>query len=269
MAISKNWSNLRSFLRKTYNKEVNEWFADVPEDAPDNGTSRKQAKRACLILPKEGQNLALLKMQNFRYNVQQVHLRPDVFGIDFFNYQEQVSFKPQVHLYFKQDSAAVPAGKRAVTAQLSFRLVNESSSTMTEAKSKQLALKIKNEFALGNGFVWKKGKYKITYKDLDIGLKSSVFSLNETEGIEVVRKLVNVCDGVYNENYLQVIEPKRDSETNPLETELVFGRRQKVRRWRPVANVRFQYAVLTIHKLSYRIILVDRSKTYINALEWT
>ena len=65
MPVSKNWSNLRSFLRKSYNKEVNEWFRDEPDPVPDNSTSRKNAKRACLILPKETQNTALLKALTF------------------------------------------------------------------------------------------------------------------------------------------------------------------------------------------------------------
>jgi hypothetical protein len=120
MAVSKNWENLQSFLRKTYNKEVNEWFKDEPDAVPDNNTSRSQAKRACLLLPKETQNLAVLKMMTFRYVCQQVHLRPDVFGINFDNYNQDVSFRPQVRLYFRQDSVAVADGRRPVEGEITF-----------------------------------------------------------------------------------------------------------------------------------------------------
>ena len=269
MAVSKEWHNLKDFLRKTYNREVNEWFADEPEDVPENNTPRKQAKRACVIRPKESQNMALIKMLNFRYQVQQVHLRPDVFGIDMDSYNESFSYRPQVKLFFKQDAGAVPAGRRAVEGELTFRLPNETSATMTKTNAKALALKIKQEFATGNGYVWKKGKYKVVYKDPEYGLDSRILAISEAEGIEVVKKLCDTVGAVYDQNKCGVVEPKRDSETNPKGTEKVYGKLQKERRWRPTANCRFQYAVLTIHKLQYRIVLVDRSKTYLNALEWT
>jgi len=268
MPVSKNWSNLRSFLRKTYNKEVNEWFRDEPEDVPDNGTSRKQAKRACLVLPKETQNLALLKCLTFRYVVQQVHLRPDVFGFNFDQINESVAYRPQVKLFFRQDAAAVPSGKRPVEGELTYRLINETSESMTETKAKALALKIKREFALNNGYVWKKGKHLISYKDSELGLNNNILAISEAEGIEVAKKLVDLTNGVFDEDKCTDHNPKRDSITNPTGTERVYGKTQKKSRWRPTANCRFQYAVLTIAKLQYRVILVDRSKTYLNALEW-
>lgn len=269
MAVSKNWENLKSFLRKTYNKEVNEWFSDVPDDAPDNSSSRKQTKRACLILAKETQSLALLKMMTFRYVCQQVHLRPDVFGINFDNYNQDVSFRPQVRLYFKQDNAATADGRRPVEGEITFRLPNETSASITKTNAKILALKIKAEFATGNGYVWKKGKWKLCYKDLEHGIDSRILAISEVEGIEVIKKVLDVVGAVYDVDKLSVIEPKRSSENNPASTELIYGKSQKKSRWRPTANIRFQYAVLTISKLQYRIILVDRSKTYLNALEWT
>ncbi len=268
MAVSKNWENLRSFLRKTYNKEVNEWFSDVPDDVPDNDVPRKQAKRACLVLPKESQNMAFLKMMTFRYQVQQVHLRPDVFGINFDQLNESVAYRPQVKLVFRQDAAAVPSGKRAVEGELTFRLMDETSESMTEAKAKLLAKKIKTEFALGNGYIWKKGKHLISYKDPALGLNSNILAISEAEGIKVAKKLIDVTGGVYDADKCTDHNPKRDSVTNPTGTEKVYGKFQKKTRWRPVANCRFQYAVLTIAKLQYRVILVDRSKKYLDALEW-
>lgn len=268
MAVSKNWHNLRSFLRKTYNKEVNEWFSDVPDDVPDNATSRKQAKRACIVRPNESQNMAMLKTLTFRYIVQQVHLRPDVFGIDMDSYNESFSYRPQVKLYFQQDSAAVPDGRRAVEGELTFRLPNETSATLTKTNAVTLAKKIKQEFATGNGYVWKKGKYKLVYKDPELGIDSRILAISEAEGIEVIKKLLNVTGGVYDADKCNVVEPKRDSKTNPVGTEIVFGKPQRKRRWRPIANCRFQYAVLTVHKLQYRVVLCDRTKRYFNALEW-
>lgn len=268
MAVSRNWANLRSFLRKTHNREVNEWFRDVDDPTPDNSTSRKQAKRACLVLPGESQNMALIKTLTFRYIVQQVHLKPDVYGIMAEPYQEQVVFRPQIHLFFKQDSQAVVSGRRAMEGQISFRLVNETSSTITETKARQWALKIKNEFALNNGYVWKKGKIKLVCKDAENGLNLGILALNELEGIELIKKVYDLIGGTYNEDLVREVTPKRDSETNPTGTELVFGKQRKKQRWRPVGNIRFQYALLTVRGMQHRIALVDRTRRFLDAYEW-
>lgn len=268
MAVSKNWENLRSFLRKTYNKEVNEWFRDEPEDVPDNTTSRKQSKRACLILPKETQTLALLKTFTFRYVVQQVHLRPDIFGTPVEPYHEDVTFRPHVHLYFRQDASAVTNDRRAMEGELSFRLVNETSETMTELKARKIALDIKRELATGNGYIWKKGKFTVSCIDPANGLRLKIYALNETEGIDLVKKIYDIIEKPYNDEKVRIVEPKKNSETNPLGTDRVYGKLRKKKRWRPVGNVRFQYAVLTVHGMQHRIVLVDRSKTFLQALEW-
>ena len=267
--VSREWANQKSFLRKVYNREVNEWFRDIAEnELLDNSTARKQAKKACLIQSKDSQNMSLIKMLSFRHLVQQTHLMTNCYGIPIDSYQETVKFRPQVHLFFRQDSSAVSGDRRPVEGQISFRLINETSATMSETKARLLATKIKNEFALNNGYIWKKGKLKCVYQDFTNGLDLRVLSLSETEGIEVINKIIDVVGANYNNDYLRVSEPKRSSETNPTTSSLVYGKQRKDKRWRPTANVRFRYAVLTVHGMQHRIILVDRSKTFLDALEW-
>lgn len=268
MAISSNWKNLKSFLRKSYNKEVNEWFRDVDDPLPDNSTGRKQAKRACLILPKESQNMALIKTLNFRYNVQQVHTWSNSYGLPIEGYQEAVTFRPQVHLFFRQDMQAVPAGRRSVEGQIGFRLMDETPATMTEAKAKALALKIKQEFTPNNGYIWKKGKKKYTYFDRSLGLDLRILSISDTEGKQLINRVLDILGSEFIDDYFQEIIPQKDSMNNPQGTNLVYGKQRKKQRWRPTANLRFRYATLTIHGMQNRIVLVDRTKTFFNAIEW-
>ena len=267
MSISRNWKNLKSFLRKSYNKEVNEWFRDVEASIPDNSSPRRQAKRACLILPKDSQNIAMMKMHVFRFNVQRVHTWSTSYGMPIEGYQEKVTFRPQVHLFFRQDISATPSGRRAVEGQISFRLMNETSATMTETKARILATRIKNEFALSNGYVWKKGNKKYTYLDKDDGVDLRILSISQTEAVELIKKILDVLQYVYDENNLQEIEPKRNSENNPQGTNFVYGKQRKKARWRPTANIRFRYASLTVHGMQNRIVLVDRTFTFFSALE--
>lgn len=269
MPVSREWANQRSFLRKVHNREVNEWFRDVGEnELLDNSTARKQAKKACLIQSKDGQNMALLKMMTFRQLVEQSHLIQDLYGTPTDVYQESVAFRPQVHLFFTQDSNAVVGGRRAMKGQIGFRLVNETSDTMTESKARILANKIKAQLAVNNGFIWKKGKISCIYKDPEYNLKLNILALSEAEGREVINKVVNIIEINYNNDYLKVSEPKRNSETNPTTSKLVYGKLRKVQRWRPTGNVRFRYAILDVHGMQNRIILVDTTKRYLDALEW-
>ena len=269
MVVTREWANQKSFLRKVHNREVNEWFRDIGEnEILDNSTARKQAKKSCLIQSRDTQNMTLIKMMTFRQLVEQSHLINNCYGIPIDYYQESVSFRPQVHLFFRQDSNAVSGDREPIKGQISFRLINETSATMTEAKARLLATKIKNEFALNNGYIWKKGKISCIYKDQEHGLKLNIFSLSENEGKEVINKVVDIIGADYNNDYLKISEPKRNSETNPTTSKLVYGKLRKDTRWRPTANVRFRYAVLTVHGMQNRIILVDRTNRYLDALEW-
>ena len=269
MPVTREWANQKSFVRKVHNREVNEWFRDIGEnELLDNSTPRKQAKKACLIQSKDSQNMTLIKMLTFRQLVQQTHLMTNCYGIPIDSYQESVKFRPQVHLFFRQDTAAVSGNRRPVEGQIGFRLINETPASMTETKARVLATKIKNELAINNGYIWKKGKLKCIYKDLDNGLNLSILSRAEADGIEVINKVINVVGVNYNSDYLRISEPKRNSEPLPTTSRLVYGKLRPEPRWRPTANVRFRYAFLTVHGLHKRIILVDRSKTFLDALEW-
>lgn len=266
--VSREWANQKSFIRKVYNREVNEWFRDIDDPLPDNSIPRKQAKKACLIQSRDSQNLTLIKMLTFRHLVQQTHLKPEVYGIPIEPYQEKVTFRPQVHLFFRQDSSAVTSDRRAMEGQISFRLINETSATMTETKGRALAVKIKNEFATNNGYIWKKGKFKCVYKDFNNGLDLNILTISKTEGIELIRKLCDVIDAAYDADLLRISEPERDSLTNPTSASLVYGKRRKDKRWRPIGNVRFQYALLTVHGMQHRIALVDRTNRFLDAYQW-
>ena len=96
----------------------------------------------------------------------------------------------------------------------------------------------------------------------------SILALNETAGIEVIKKVVNLTESSYKEELLRVIEPKRASETNPTGTNLVYGKQRKKKRWRPTGNVRFRYALLSLDGMQNRITLVDTTSKYLDALIW-
>lgn len=269
MAVSRNWINQRSFLRQTYNQEVNDWFEDITTSEPDNYTAREQAKKACLVEPNDSQNMALIKLMTFRYTVQKVHLRPDVYGIESVPYQENVSFRPQVTLFFTQDASAAIPDRRRMEGQISFRLVNETSASMTKAKAQNLAEIIRSNMTVPSNFIWKKGKYKLIYKDPQYGLNLNIMALNKTEGLKLIHKLIAIVEAEYNPDLLKTSEPEKESQTNPTEKVLVYEKQRKQRRWRPTGNVRFRYALLSISGMQNRITLVDTTSQYLDSLIWS
>ena len=53
-------------------------------------------------------------------------------------------------------------------AKLAFRIMNKTADTISRADAEEYAREIKSEFATPP-LIWKKGKYKCTYIDLDNG----------------------------------------------------------------------------------------------------
>lgn len=268
MAISNDWAFQRSFLRKTYNKEVQEYFKDVPEgDEANNTTGRAATRNACLIGVNDSRVEAYMKMHTFRYVVQRVHLRPDVYGIPIDDLEESVNFSPVVHLYFYQDAQAVTPGKDPVRRQISFRLPDETTKTMNPVKARELARKIKNEFALNNGYRFDTGKIKATYAYHPKFRKMTALVRQKPDGREIITKVLSLFDQSFDADKLTFNDPEKSSVTNPVGQDLIYGKQRGKRRWRPIAIVRFQWASLHIEGMGKGIILVDRSARFPNPLE--
>lgn len=270
MPVSKNWSNLRSFLRKSYNREVNEWFADEPDPVPDNSTSRKNAKRACLLLPKETQNTALLKTLTFRFVVQRTHLRPHVYGTPIGTLDTRRKYRPQIFLYFledEEDLTAENAGNRT-QGEITYRLMNETSESISQTELISIANKIKLQFGAGNGFLWRKGKDLASYTDKDNGYQFQLLVRSKTDAKELITKLLETNSDTPSWQYLSYKEADDPdvSYPNVSGTQRILGKTKKKPRVRPVVSVRFRTAYCNLWGLSTPIVLYDKSFRFLDAL---
>ncbi len=268
MAVSNNWLNLRSFLRKSYNREVNEWFRDISNEIPGNATARQQAKRACLILPNDSQNLASMKMECFRYVVQQSHKKPNIFGLPVGRAQAQRKYKPQVFFFFLQDSDQADPDKSPFDGQISFRLMDETSETITMAKLNSMANRVKSEFGGSTEFIWNKGKDLASYTDIPKGYAFRLLVRNKTDAKQIITKVLRVNTDSPNWNKLRYSEA--DSPTGAFPTSKgnlnILGKLIKEPIQRPICSVRFQYAYCNIWGKQEPVILYDRSFKYFDAL---
>lgn len=265
----KSWAMHRKLMRAPnigFNAEVYHWFKDV-EDEKTSIASRKALRDSLLIQAKESRTSAMFKIQYFREFVQHTHLKPDVYGMPITTYHESFPFHPQVGLFFSQDSGAVPKGRAPVIAEMNFRLMGETPATMTETKASSLATKIANTLASGKTtYSYTKGKIIVPYTDKQHGYQFKIFCNSKAEGIEVIKKVLSIQEHTYNEEFINVSTPEKESENNPTGTHLVYGEQVKKMRWRPTANVYFRYATLKLSGLMRDVVLTDTTGRYKDAL---
>lgn len=268
MAVSNNWKNLRSFLRKSYNREVNEWFKDVTDPTPNNNTPRQQAKRACLVLPKETQNTALIKMLTFRFTVQRVHLRPHIIGTPIGTFDSQRKYRPQIVLEFTEDELDVEAGYARVDGRISFRLMNETSESISSSTLLSIANKIKLEFGTGEGFVWRKGKDLASYTDKANGYQFQLLVRNKIDAKEIISKVLDLNNDTPNWSKLSYKENEEPTEAYPIipPTQNILNKLYREPRIRPIASVHYTHSYCKIWGLANPIILHDRSLSFIQTL---
>ena len=268
MAVSKQWANLRDFLRKSYNREVNEWFREVDDPTPDNSTPRKQAKRACLILPKETQNMALLKMLAFRFLCQRTHLRPHVYGTPIGSFDKQRKHKPQIVLEFREDDSDTDPDFSPIDGRISFRLMNETSESISRTELTAIANRIKTQFGTNDGYLWKKGKDLASYVDKNNGYQLQLLVRSKADAKELIDKVLACNSDNPDWKYLSYKESDAPTEAYPIlpGNMTVLGEIIKEPRVRPIATVRFQYAYCSLWGKNTPITLYDRSFRFIDAL---
>lgn len=261
-----SWPLQRKLLRAPeigFNAELKRHFADV--DADESLLGRKALRDSLLILAKDSRTTALFKLNYFRDFVQKVHLRPAIVGLDkqIFDLQYDVAYRPHVSLCFQQDADAVPDGYHPVNAYMSFRLMNETTTTITQANLETLANQIKAELATGPGYTFDKGKHLCKYIDKENGYDFQIYALSDAEGEQVARKIIGIRNHPFSEDNFKITTPRRNSE-NVAGNITILGKSTKKPRWRPTAKVRFLYADILIHGRPEPICLIDRTGKKLN-----
>lgn len=273
MALPQGFSefeHLQDTIRKVQNKIVKEEFSDLGDDdwEPNISTGRASLRQACTL--KDEDSADMLQMRLFLYYVilrKAKDLHPAIYGIPTTSFQEQRKFKPQIMLFFQEDASDVEPGYSPVTGEISFRIMNEESDTLSMSKVQTFANKVKSAFATPS-FVWRKGKELFSYTDWKKGYQLQLLCRSVTEAKTVVEQVLDIQGDSPDWKKLAInsnAEPASAYPTIP-QSEHILGKTRKLPRRRPIADVRFQYALLHVHGLPNSICLVDRSGTYSNPL---
>lgn len=265
------WEHLQDVWSKVHNRRVREHFRDLISD-PDNDEAwenlvgdinisipRQSLWLACNISDQDTADMTILRTLLFWVVLGQAQaLHPPLYTMPIDRYQQEVKFAPQVTLFFKEDLDEVEEGYSPLDAEISFRLMNETSQSLTQADATLLANKIKLEFNGGGGYRWHKGRTKLSYRDKERGYQFSVNAFNETDGKNLINKVLDLQGHTLNSDLLSVSQLDSAPPTVP-PMEFVYGKSRRSSRRRPVGWVRFQYADLHIHGIPNAITLIDRT----------
>lgn len=185
-----------------------------------------------------------------------------VYGIPAAEVQEQRKFKPHVTLYFEQDIKDITPGYSRVTGEISFRLMKEESTTLTEAKLKTLAQKIKSKFGGSTPFVWSKGKEYWTYTDPKRGYKLQLLCPSQEEAMRVIEQVLDIQGHSPEWEKLKINANVKAATAYPNTSDkaVILGKTRRLPRRRPLAKVKFRYAHILIWGITQPIELVSEGR---------
>lgn len=252
-----DWEHFQSTLIAVQNRRIREEFNDADDD--DISTPRSSLKQACLL--KDGDSALQTLSRLWLYYVVlggATALHPPLYSIPSDRYQQLVRFAPQITLYFKEDISDVEDGFAPLDAEISFRLMHESSTTVTKEDLRQLATKIRSEFAAAGGYRWKKGRVKLNYRDQERGYLLSINAFSESEGKEIINKVLDLQSHTLDNERLTINQLGEAPPIMP-PTQQILGKTRRQPRRRPVGYVRFVWAEAHLWGIPEGITLLDRS----------
>ncbi len=266
-----DFEHLQDVIRRLHNKEVREAFSDLGGDEwlPNINSARASLRQACTIYDSDSALIMLLKQQLYFLTLRkaQDYQAPFV-GMPKGSLDPIRKYKPQIFLYFKEDSGDVEEGYNPVDGRISFRLMDEDSETITKTRLTTLANKIKAEFGVSNGYTWKKGKEYYSYTDKAKGYQLQILAFSESEARQLITKILDIQGHSFQGKKFR--KSANDDPTSAYPTippqQSILGELTREPRLRPVATVRFQYAIANIWGKPDLIPLYDRTFTYLNAL---
>lgn len=262
MALPEPFSDVEHWqrvVRREYNDEIREHFRDKFGDAgnwdAEIETTRGQMLQALLHQDSDPIQLTLGRMQLYQFvftQRQETSTFIDMYDRPY----DDFTYRPEITLFFSQSRSSIPKDQTPAKGLISYRIINETSESLTEANVKLRADRIKNLFTQPSLFTWHKGKLKYTYLDLKNGYDFRLLTTTEAEAKRIIEQTLDIESKTPDWDLLSEHNPKRASST-VIQTKRIYGKNRKVPRWRPIENVKFRYASIKIHGIPRPIYIVD------------
>jgi hypothetical protein len=254
---------LQDVFKKSANKEVALFFSDLGENwEPSLADGRSQLRLACTH--QESDTVAMTQLRHAllydvlgygRHGLVQFHGSKD-------GQAPSVVGHPKLYFYFSQDAQSVPSEYSKADAEYSVRLMTlENTSSNLRSKLIEIANEIKTQFIEAKrGIILTKGNLSVSYIDKIHGFDyaSKILTNNESDGIDIYRKMCNVIDVPFDETKITVNNPKKASTIGLSSgTQIIMGKTRKKPAYRRVVNVRFRYCYVKIPGETNPVFLVD------------
>lgn len=259
------WENLQDIIRLEHNKAVRAYFKNQPDD--DVSNPKPRLKHSCLMKDSDTSTMTLMRMWLFEVTVGRLEsVQRPVYGVPVPELQSDRTFKPQVKLYFLEpyNFATHGDGTPQAEGEITFRLMDKTSATITRTDAELLAKKIKSEFATPL-FTWNKGKFKCTYSDKSRGYELKLLVTSKSEGERITRSVLSIQGDPFDRDYIQYIDNDRAYSTTP-GTHRVYGRTVKKFVRRRTVDVKFRFAQLLIWGKQNPVNLVAASGTRLKSV---
>ena len=255
------YEHLQDMIRRHHNTAVNEWFKNQSDN--DVSTPKAALKHACKIKDNDTATMTAIRLWLFEVTTGHASsLHPPIYGIPALEYQREVTFSPQVRLFFKERYSSSVDRVNRVTGKLSFRLMAESSESYTRAKAELLAKDIKREFCTPTLFEWGKGSKLYYYRDHNKGYDLRILCKTKAEGERVAKTVLAVQGHTLESDYVTFSESEATYPSNP-GTHRVYGQTVKKFVKRPTTDVRFRHAQLFLHGRTKIINLVSTPESHL------
>jgi hypothetical protein len=246
-------------VRREYNDEIRNHFRDKFGDSgswdAEIETTRGQMLQALLHQDSDPVQLTLGRMQLYQFVFTQRQEMPIVFD-ETKRPTDDFTYKPEIKLYFTQSRRSIPKDQPPATGEITYRLMTETSESLTEANVKIRAERIKRLFTEPNLFVWHKGKELFNYTDKLNGYHFQLLVTTETEAKRIIEQILNIEQKAPDWNKLIHRKDER-TYTNVVQTKRIYGKNRKVPRRRPTEDVKFRYASIKINGIPRPIYIVD------------
>lgn len=257
------WEHLQDQIRRVHNKEVSRWFKSTEIDSV--ATPKASMRQACTMKENDTSTMTVLRMFLFYVNCGKARdFHPPMYTLPAHEAYDRIAGRPQIKLFFQEDREDVEPGYRPVCGEIGFRIVTETTETLTMANAQALARKCKTAFGTGSGFIWRKGRESYSYTDPARGYRFKILSRSETEAKRVVEQVLDIQSHTPDWDNLNKNEAVNAATKYPTipGNRTILGKSYKKPRKRPVADVRFQHAELHVDGLPKPVILFDNSGRY-------
>lgn len=246
-------------VRREYNDEIREHFKDKFGESSswdaEIETTRGQMLQALLHQDSDPLQLTLVRMQLYDFVFGKRQAIPETINM-YDRPQEDFTRRPEIKLYFSQSRRDIPKHQPPATGEITYRIMTETSESLTEANMQIRANKIKNLFTQPGLFIWHKGRLQYSYVDMPNGYIFRLYVTSEIEAKRIIEQVLDIETKIPNWDLLREHRSLKAPSIS-VQTKRIYGKNRKVPRWRPIEDVKFRYASLKVDGIPRPIYILD------------